>query len=211
MLMAGITLLTLLSWLLRQWRLGTLGNDFIPMAPSTGLLFLVLAGATGLEHRQPAFAAMNQFGFAAGFGVLVMSLLIEIQILFDIQLLGERWLTNTTETVGQIPVDQMSPLTAAVFILSSLAFLLKLAPESRRRSRQQTVMMNSSGHAQKLKRQGDALFDRYDIIANRLVLLCEFDLSYHNRYGVRITGTVWGDTAYGDREKSNPREKWWQK
>jgi len=140
-LTAGIALLALLSWILGQWRVGALGSNYVPMAPSTGLLFLGLAGAAWLEHRRPDSVAVNRFGFTMGFGVLVMSLLIGIQILFDVQLPVAHWLSRPTETVGQIPVGRMSPLTAALFILSSLAFLLECAPKSRCRSRRQAAAM----------------------------------------------------------------------
>ncbi|MBL8399060.1 MAG: DUF1302 family protein [Candidatus Accumulibacter sp.] len=52
--------------------------------------------------------------------------------------------------------------------------------------------------------QGDALFDRYDTIANRLDWLTEFDLSYRRNYGLRITAAAWYDAAYGNHGRSNP-------
>lgn len=52
--------------------------------------------------------------------------------------------------------------------------------------------------------QGDALFDRYDTITNRLDWLSEFDLSYRERYGLRVTAAAWHDTAYSDFDRSNP-------
>ena len=52
--------------------------------------------------------------------------------------------------------------------------------------------------------QGDALFGRYDTITNRLDWLSEFDLSYRERYGLRLTAAAWKDTAYGSSGRSNP-------
>ncbi|MBI5743616.1 MAG: DUF1302 family protein [Elusimicrobia bacterium] len=52
--------------------------------------------------------------------------------------------------------------------------------------------------------QGDALFDRYAAISSRLDLLSEFDLSYRERYGLRVTGAAWYDTAYGTHGRDNP-------
>jgi len=51
--------------------------------------------------------------------------------------------------------------------------------------------------------QGDALFDRYDTITNRLDWLSEFDLSYRERYGLRVTAAAWYDEAYGNHGRSN--------
>jgi len=52
--------------------------------------------------------------------------------------------------------------------------------------------------------QGDALFDRYNTIANRLDWLSEFDLIYRERCGLSVSATAWYDTAYGNRGRSNP-------
>ena len=133
----GVALLVLFLWLSGQWRLGTLGSNWIPMAPSTALLLLALASAAWLGQRRPDSAPEYRFGLAVGLSVLAMSLLIGIQILFDVHLPVERWLTNTSETVGQIPVGRMSPLTAVVFLLTSLAFLLELPRGSRCRAARQ--------------------------------------------------------------------------
>jgi len=52
--------------------------------------------------------------------------------------------------------------------------------------------------------QGDALFDRYDPITNRLDWLSEFDLIYQTRYGLRVTAAAWYDAAYDSHGRSNP-------
>lgn len=52
--------------------------------------------------------------------------------------------------------------------------------------------------------QGDALFERYDTITNRLDWLTEFDLSYRERHGLRLSAAAWHDAAYGDLGLGNP-------
>ncbi len=52
--------------------------------------------------------------------------------------------------------------------------------------------------------QGDALFDRHDTITNRIDWLTEFDLTYRQNYGLRISAAAWYDAAYGPRGRSNP-------
>jgi hypothetical protein len=52
--------------------------------------------------------------------------------------------------------------------------------------------------------QGDALFNRYDTITNRLDWLSEFNLRLHNRHGLRVTAAAWYDNVYGARGRSNP-------
>lgn len=52
--------------------------------------------------------------------------------------------------------------------------------------------------------QGDALFGRNDLIANRLDWLGEFDLILAARHGLRLSAAAWVDGAYGERGRSNP-------
>jgi len=51
-LVIAIASLALLSWISGQWRAGAMGRNDVPMAPSTALSFLVLAGAAWLGHRR---------------------------------------------------------------------------------------------------------------------------------------------------------------
>ena len=52
--------------------------------------------------------------------------------------------------------------------------------------------------------QGDALVNRYGTITNRLDWLSELDLSFHERYGLRVTAAAWYDAAYDPHSHSNP-------
>ena len=72
----AIAVLVLVSWLLGRWQVGTLGTECTPMAPSTALLVLGLAGAAWLQRRRPDSAAANGFGWAAGVGTLALSLFL---------------------------------------------------------------------------------------------------------------------------------------
>lgn len=53
--------------------------------------------------------------------------------------------------------------------------------------------------------ESDRKFESGDIITNRIDLLSEFDLAYQERYGLRVTGSLWYDNAYRDASVStNP-------
>lgn len=52
--------------------------------------------------------------------------------------------------------------------------------------------------------ESDAKFGRNDVVANRLDLLSELDLSYKSRFGARISGSAWYDQAYHDTGVSAP-------
>jgi hypothetical protein len=52
--------------------------------------------------------------------------------------------------------------------------------------------------------QGDYLFDKHDLINNRVDLLLEGDLVWRDTLGARVTAAGWFDDAYGNYGKSNP-------
>ena len=107
-------------WWSGQWRQATFGDEYVPMAPSTALLMLLLSIAAGLRSMPLAHRA-------ARVAEAVCTLLALIGgALFGLQFPGiampiESWLSGTSETVGGIPVGRMSPLTAGCFVLVALA------------------------------------------------------------------------------------------
>lgn len=52
--------------------------------------------------------------------------------------------------------------------------------------------------------QGDYKFDRGDMVTNRLQDLIEFQAVYKDKYGVRVSGSVWKDWAYDNDAETNP-------
>lgn len=118
-----LAILVLLSWVLGRWQITALGRGYVPVAPSTALLFLGLSGAAILRQWRPDSSAANRFGQGIASLAVASSLLVWAQSLFGFQFAVEQWLAQTTETVGKIPVGRMSPLTAAGFLLAGLAFL----------------------------------------------------------------------------------------
>jgi hypothetical protein len=50
--------------------------------------------------------------------------------------------------------------------------------------------------------ESNALFDKGNLITNRLDLFSEFDLKYKNVMGFRLSGQAWGDGRYGSRSKA---------
>ncbi len=138
---AGVAALVLVSWLTGRWQMGTLGREYLPMAPSTALLLLCLAVPALLRLRRPGSAVANRFGRVAGVGVLTISLLLGAQFIAGFDLPMERWLTRVPATVGQVPVGRMSLLTAVLFLLASPACLLGLPPCTRLRWPRQAAAM----------------------------------------------------------------------
>jgi len=52
--------------------------------------------------------------------------------------------------------------------------------------------------------EGTYLFNKGDIVSNRLDVLSEFDFGYQKKMGFRLSAAAWFDGAYGDNGKSNP-------
>jgi hypothetical protein len=52
--------------------------------------------------------------------------------------------------------------------------------------------------------EGDYVFDKGDLVANRFDLLSELDGVYMKRYGFRASAAAWYDAAYSDHGASNP-------
>lgn len=52
--------------------------------------------------------------------------------------------------------------------------------------------------------EGDSKFDKGDIVSNRLDLLTEFDVSYANKVGARVSAAGWYDHAYRDDRVRSP-------
>lgn len=108
----AIALLAMLSWVFGNWRIGALGDDYVPMAPVTALMLILLSGGLVVYRRWSASRAARRFALFALASIGGLGLLIWAQRLIGIQTSVERWLTPATYTAGGVPVGLMSPLTA---------------------------------------------------------------------------------------------------
>lgn len=58
---------------------------------------------------------------------------------------------------------------------------------------------NNSAHD-----ENEYLFDKGDLVTNRIDVYSEFDYTYQERMGFRVAGSVWTDYAYDDQGKGRP-------
>ncbi|MBI4327596.1 MAG: PAS domain S-box protein [Chloroflexi bacterium] len=136
--MAG---LALLSWSLDHWQLWAFGGGYVPMAPSTALALLLLNSAVLLRNRWPDQPVTLRWSFLAAAVVAWFGLLVLLQKPAGFELPVEKWLARTSDTVGNIPVGRMSPLTAFTFLLAAGALFFGLPPFRHRR------LCSYAGHA----------------------------------------------------------------
>lgn len=104
--------------------------EYIPMAPSTALAFVLLNVALLIFIIIPQSRLGGYFARGASFLVSLFGLLIIIQFLLGLDFHLEQRLFPVAETLGLIPLGRMSPITAANFVLiGSALFLLFTASE----------------------------------------------------------------------------------
>jgi signal transduction histidine kinase/DNA-binding response OmpR family regulator len=139
----GISLLTLLAWLLRflDWAgeevlvLASLHPAYVPMAPATCWAFLLLAGALILYVRTSAgWLARTCAGAAAALASLwgagkLLAFFRGRSLGLEAALVGDQGTMGTSA----VPVGYMSPLTAASFLLSGVTLLLLVGLAGRAR------------------------------------------------------------------------------
>jgi len=129
----AVAVAALLGWVFGDRSIAALGPDYIPTAPSTAGLMMMLGGGVFLRSYSPARSITTAVALLAVFCAVGMSLLVWTQTLFRFELPVERWLAPTMERVGDVPVGRMSPLTATAFLLAAVAFWFELPPWDRRR------------------------------------------------------------------------------
>jgi PAS domain S-box-containing protein len=128
---ASLGILALTGWVAGLSLLASFAPDWIPMAPSTALLFALLGAMAFARARLPWDRSISTAGLAvAAFGA-VTSLLLLVLSSLGIQWRAETLGLSISGTLGEIPIGHMSPVTAFSFLLSSLSSLalLRASPD----------------------------------------------------------------------------------
>ncbi len=120
----AISLVAIIGWLVNQPILASIHPEFIPMAPSTALLFLGLYGAWLLYRFYSARRGMRVLLQAGLVGMLLIVLILTIRYLTGLGPNLEELLIPNPGLLGEIERARISPLTALGFFLAIPAFLL---------------------------------------------------------------------------------------
>lgn len=115
--------MALLAWVAGRWNLLTLGAAYVPMAPMTAVLFIVLGGAQALVALGGDGRRSWQLRAGAAGLVFLVVLLVLAQAAGLVPAIWQRWLSAEAGVVSGIPVGRMSPATAGVFLCTAAALL----------------------------------------------------------------------------------------
>ena len=121
---AGIALLGVVGWLSGMHVLAGGWSTYVPMAPSTAIAFLLLAGALFCFARWPALQLSRRICLIAVSIVFLLGLLVLAQFIFGIDLGVEQVLSGTNKLLGSTPLGRMSPLSAVAFLFESTTLFL---------------------------------------------------------------------------------------
>ena len=123
---AALSVAGLVSYAPGLQALGSIRADLVPMAPSTGVSFLLLAAILIAQIRTPA--SRLALGLASGLALLVavFGLAVVVGTLLGTTLTLEDRLLPDTFTVSGIRVGRMSILTGATFIPTGAGMVLLL-------------------------------------------------------------------------------------
>jgi len=124
----GMGALTFVGWLSGLRVLASIRPDYIPMAPNTAAVFILL----GIAVLVLTFRHLSRFSrwFSSLFAILtmVLSILTLLQYFIRVDLNIDQMILKTSGIVGKVPVGYMSPITGGNFLLTSAALLLLALP-----------------------------------------------------------------------------------
>ncbi len=118
----------LLGYVLELKLLSSINSEFIPMAPSTAISF-ILFGAILLffvSNKQPLFRRWYIFIISI---VSVFGFLKFVEYCIGLEKSFEEMIIGSTSNLGEIPVGIMSPATGAIFFLAGISILFKILSE----------------------------------------------------------------------------------
>jgi len=135
-------LIAIAGWLADLWILHSFRQDYIPMAPSTAALFIILGISLFISTRWSSqhFVTAVSRVLAAVVGIFALLMLIKFFIGADFGI--EKIIAGEAGTLRGFPTGRMSPVTASAFLLSGLSQLFLLCiPKAPKSGRYLVVVM----------------------------------------------------------------------
>ena len=103
----GIACFDLDTWWFGTWQRATFGSWYVPMAPSTALVFVGLSLAAIGRCLWPARRSARRIGGGVIVAAILVSALVGAGFLLGTDLRWERWLSGTNASVMDMPVGRM--------------------------------------------------------------------------------------------------------
>jgi len=125
-------LLAITGWVTSRLSLASIGPGWIPMAPSTAVLCLLMAFALWLPGGRDGGRAASRAGLAIGAFTAATGAALFVLSSLGIQLEAERLGIADAGTIAGMPQAHMSPVTAACFVLAGTSFVACVASRRRR-------------------------------------------------------------------------------
>ncbi|MFY9327275.1 MAG: ATP-binding protein [Georgfuchsia sp.] len=120
---AILGLIALAGWTLDLPVLTSLGPGWIPMAPSTALLFILFGFTVFIVARTPPNRTASRIGITIGSAGVLIALLLLIMSSLGVLLKVEHLGFAISGTVGGSPIGHMSPVTALCFLVGGLSMV----------------------------------------------------------------------------------------
>ncbi|HEX6188831.1 MAG TPA: PAS domain S-box protein [Pyrinomonadaceae bacterium] len=126
-----ISLAALIGWFSGSSTLKGIRPGYIPMAPNTAIVFLLLAAAALTLTATKSLRFWNIARITIGFAVVLIVARMS-EYLTSIELRVDQWLFNfPSESIGPAPVGKMAFLTSLTLLLLSASLFLFTWPERR--------------------------------------------------------------------------------
>ncbi|TAL24946.1 MAG: PAS domain S-box protein, partial [Nitrospirae bacterium] len=119
----GIGGIAMAGWAINWIIIARIKSDYVPMAPSTALCFILLSGSLFLQLLRRGRPLSRMLSSAGALLVLLICSVILIGFFKGIRFELEHSLFKQSEELGNIPVGHMSPITALGFLPAGLAVL----------------------------------------------------------------------------------------
>jgi PAS domain S-box-containing protein len=130
---AGVGFVSFLGWSLGLPVLASLGSGMVPVAPSTALMFGIYAIVILFSTHRRKNRALNWIGVSIIAAGTLLAVVLLISALLGIQMKAEHLGFYVVNKPGELQIGHMSPVTAFLFFLSSLSYLLSLPSLRERR------------------------------------------------------------------------------
>lgn len=123
-----ISLIALAGWIVNNLLLARIDENYIPMAPGTGLMFIVISGLSLFILKKNRNNNLIKVILSI---LVVINSLIFIDSVLGYPLNIEGYHSATVKTFNDLPLGKMSPLTIILFLISLITLFLITNPHKK--------------------------------------------------------------------------------